>query len=339
MVSFILDDRVMLIFLIILINIFHFDAIKKYIFLAPVLIILLFVFFHNENFDYEYYKYYFQQVLLFDSFRDKLNYDGSLVSFEIGFVFLSTILSYLTSNSDVFILLVFIISFFMINYCFCQKKENYIWYLSMYLGWFFIPYGQVLIRQGVAISLFIFLTQLALEKKSKFLLPTALSSFFHLSSLVTLCSFFSSFLNSKRRISTLVLFSFFIGYYYGVVDLIIQFSRIVDNQKLSSYLVSEYSGSFNLDSLKNVRLLIISTFIIYFWENIDDKRTMYFAQLYIIGVSLCFILSDVYILSTRLPDIYLVFSIFVIPDLLSNILDKIKTSLVISLYSVLLIVL
>lgn len=331
-----------MIYIVLILTLYAFSLNEKRLFywISPILFLCIFVFFHYENPDYEHYKLYFLGLSNLDHFSEKIQFEISRIHYELGFVILSSLISYLHLPSYLSLFIVFFISFLLWLCAFFYLKDNYFLCLILYVSHVFIPLDQILIRQSISISLYVFIFVVFYhfyernKLKSISFLGYLFPSIFHYSAIVAFVTPLIILFNRKKFFIILIVFSFFFGYFIGIGKVLHYLSYMVNNEWFSSYINSVYAKGLQIDSYRNIKLLFISLLIFSAWDYLREDLVYFnMAKLYLFGVSVAFIFSDIYILSFRLPLIFLVFSIFIMPKIINYFVGRKVGGFVIMLYS------
>jgi len=283
---------------------------------ATISIILICTwFFRDSNIDYNQYVYYFDSLKKGNSLFD-------LFYYEIGFSLISILFSFTWLDAKQFYMLLLVI--IICIYCFVfykDKKFTYL-YLSYYLSSYYILYEQVLIRQGIATALLLLCVYLYSESSRRYYL-FFIPPLFHSASIIGFLFFIFDKVSNKKVYSFLVVCMFIFGFWIGIDPIFNFILRFIDSEKIMSYSLSIYNQPLSLDSMKNIKLLIISCCIFFLWDDMrKDKFLFNMSKFYLIGVMISFLFSEFYIFSIRLSQIFLVSEIIIVPKILEML--KIK---------------
>ena len=149
---------------------------------------------------------------------------------EYGYQILCKLISYLTSNSQVFLFIIAILSLLPICYLFCREAKNALLAITLFITYLFTMYFSGL-RQVLAMSCFVPAYYFTKEKKFfKFLLMVFLATTFHSSSFI-ICLFYPIYHFKLTKIRAL---------FVTLIVLII----FVFNEQIFSFLVRSMGGRY-----------------------------------------------------------------------------------------------
>ena len=265
------------------------------------------------------------------SYFDILWNDTFELNFSDGILFglIALALRYLNLGYTYFLLLISFL-FYTISY---QALKNYtdkfesnilITFFACMSFFFYLSMSINVIRQGVSLALLLFAYSLLLRKKNNIgiLFCIILALAFHLTSIIPIIIFITSFIISRIRVLNLLiliyLFMVVLSYFnYGFLNYSSVFLDFLGDDRHASYFsdeVSDYSVGFR------PQFVIFNTFFLLIFLYVKNKLTdIYLLQQYEILISYYIIASAVFFMAFQLPfsDRWGLFSWCVIPLLIS----------------------
>lgn len=258
--------------------------------------------------------------------------------YETGYLYLNKLLSLLSSNSQIIIIVTSII--IMCGFArFIYKYSNNLWlsvYLFFTLGYFGMSMNTI--RLNIAIAIVLFSYDFLREKRLiKFIITVFLASLFHRTAIIFLLAWFITKLKINYKTTTIVII--------GSLTLYIAFPTIL-RVALSLFPTYQYYiGSAYLDGstrIASVMNFLVGISIVVFgmltryhkktingqsYSNVSSNETVeindgqFMLLLLLAGVSITFISFNFNLLD-RVADYFLVFSIVLLPNALNSIRDK-----------------
>jgi EpsG family len=241
------------------------------------------------------YYLYFDFVKYGDSFE-------GAERIEIGFYWLTKIISYFTDSKNVYLSTIFLIQFIGITSALYKKSEIFRPYLLATLIWLSYPFFYSItfnvVRQGLAFVFVIYAIDAKLQNKkySPYIL-LLLGTLFHYATLFYIICFIA--LELKPKFLTLLWFWFFavvlafLGWMEGIIYSLLRLV-IGNNPYFSGYLDSsinaDYMTGFRIDFVIFSALPIAYYFLIkkYISENVDGNPFVFTLYLAMNIIYLCF---------------------------------------------------
>ena len=248
------------------------------------------------------------------------NFDpNTSIPVEIGYLSINNIVRYFTDSFTIFLMIVASISIFP-KFLFLKKRKAYLFtsLLIFYTG-FYVSYEMIAMRQAIAMGILIlFSSEYYLKNKIKlFILSIFIASLFHVSSIFfILVWFFPKQLKTKNYLILLVIFiligksNLIVFIVNKLIDILGGHSRFFE--KLSYYLVVERSKRLSFGFLKKITFIGI---YLMFRKKIAKKfkNSETYFNIVFIGYSLSFIFESIPDLQARVPGIFEIFEIVVLP--------------------------
>lgn len=214
--------------------------------------------------------------------------------------------------------------------------------LIVYSCSYFVLHEMTQIRAGVAAAIFLLAIPDIVNRNWKsYLIKTALATLFHYVAIIML---FIYLINSKNNKQLFYLFLPLIGILLGIINAgefflisIINFLPEFLNYKINLYLTLHEMGMFteiNVSNLYYSSLLIIYYFAII---NINKfKKEIDVLQIKILGWTLFTFYSFYFlpVFAFRISEFLGLVLIFILPDLISIVREKVFTSFIVILYSI-----
>lgn len=171
--------------------------------------------------------------------------------------------------------------------------------ILMYYSYTYFLHEFTQIRAGVAIGFFLWSLQDIFERnKYKFIIKIFVAMCFHISSVLFLfCYFFSTFKLNKAFYIMFLIFCIVIGTMnINIIKNIPYFSGL--SNKIDVYMLYGQAVDLNgskLNGILDVFYIFIACLLLYFSKTIyqKDKRSILFIKLFIIGISLHYLLTPI----------------------------------------------
>src|SRR5690625_1231772 len=255
-----------------------------------------------------------------------------VVRWEVGYVFLNKISSYLSEHPNIILIITSFIALLGVFYFIYKNSTNVILSVYLYLTLYLYFFSFNGIRQAIAMSIIVMGLHFIIQRKFiSYLIIIILATLFHETSLllITLYFIYDLKLDFKNIMTILGSFLFiFISVEY-LIDYILGFSRSLSYIETPE-LTMERGGL--LFPLINISILL---FVIYIKNisNINDKQLSFYIYIILLGVLSSILSMKVYKL-LRLNYYFLIFYIVAIPYAITFIDNK-KRKLVISYITIL----
>lgn len=288
---------------------------KKIIFLCGI-ILFFFMGFKGSNVgnDTENYIYFFKRLGTYTEW-----YNSSL-RFEIGFqIYNRFIYLYFQKYQYIFIFTA-LICMYCISKVIVKNSVNYGYSFFLFVGLRFYYFFLSGLRQAIAVSIvFLSFNFLKEEKYTKFLFLIFLASAFHITAIISLLALpLIKFKFSKKNVIFIFLFIIIIYLFFNNIVFIIL--KILPAY-YSHYVTTIAFKSGNFGNYINFIIKLIFVIIIYifdYYKNIDKSKVrklyIYF-MIIATGISLFAIKASIL---DRLEQYFWIFSILVIPDIISS---------------------
>ena len=311
---------------------------KKIIFLSiffsicSIAIVSIFSGYRNDNIGTDmqiYGNFVFNYSLNFNSFKNFYNFSEGVFKLEPGYMLLNYIVSRLTNLPYNFYLVCATITQTLFYYSFKLMNKH----ISQTLGWIsylLLFYGSTfnIIRQSLALSIFLFGFSLLITNKNKiFSVTIILSSYlFHSSALIislfviALYYFILKSKNVEKFVNITIITSIFLFMFFTPFSNILMNSGILP-QRYSVYLIGYSSGvGFSILSL----LLKIIIGLIFLWRYNDLKSNkLFFFYICMFAFDFLFYqLRIVNVVFSRASYYFFVFQFISIPSVIKIIPEK-----------------
>lgn len=237
--------------------------------------------------------------------------------FEKGYLILNILLSYITNNARVLLIIVSIFINIGLYYFIKNNSNNYYLSIFMYVCLLFFYSAMNTIRQNIALTIIIIGFCLIRNRKFiPYLLTVAIASLFHFSAIIAIFLYplYKIKFNKKNIIIILVLF----------MVVLLSFSRIIKYINTSNLFMYNYSLRDEGYSLANSLYALTYIFMIIFcllnkeYEGEDNSFMLYTLLASVLINSLAIKMN----IFERLADYYSVFSIIYLPNVITAIKNE-----------------
>lgn len=294
---------------------------KNFIFLLSVLQLILVQGLRNINLgsDMPFYWMYYDNQLSYSIFN--LGFSR----FEILFKFLTKIISSISTNKQLYLLIISFLSNIPISILVFKKSKNPIMSLLLFLSFGFYNFNFSGLRQAIAFAITFYSYKYIVDKKIiKFILSILCAYFFHSSALVFLPAYFLyNFKITKLKIFSIVIFDVFV-YIYKI--------------PIFSFFNSLFYENYNMVITNSVNWMLMCLFIVFvclfFYKKIESSDSSLLYNLVILGSSIM-LLSPIANNILRISNYYFMFIILLIPEIIYS-LKSFKNRLFIGTFSILL---
>lgn len=284
---------------------------KKYLvsLMSAQLVLILALRDNTVGVDVDSYFGFFTKMVPNFSIQDFFNH-----RFEFGYKFLNKILSYITSNEQVFLAIIAIISIIPVGrFIYKYSKMPFLSY-GLYIAFNFYSFTFSGLRQAIAFGIILISYDYIVKKKmTSFVISVLLATLFHRTAFI----FYFAYILTKVQINKKIL-SVIIA-----INFVIYITRIYIFEIVIIYLFDSYdiveTGAGNWIILSTFIISISLLFYKKVTENDSSKNILY--MLVIVGVSLM-LFSTIGSNVMRMANYYYIFMIILIPEVLSSIKNK-----------------
>lgn len=253
---------------------------------------------------------------IFENYSKYINYTKG--TSDVFFYNFNNLIAKITNSFNVFVFLLFFLSFTLKYYVFSKYSANIFYSLAIYLSGIFLIFDINGLRQGLAFSFifagFYFLLN---NKKYKFFISVLLATLCHSSSLVFAIAYF--FKNKKLSNKQYIYIAFFLaitGYILSkfIGDFLVLLMGDADLTKRYAFYAAKkvYTTEVTWDSLNVWRRFILWFVIVVFTKN-DDKNIIFFKNCMLFSFFLFFLFSSSLEVAYRISYYFFAFEIFLIP--------------------------
>lgn len=247
-------------------------------------------------------------------------FDLSFSDFELFFKLMTKIISSITRNKQVYLLVISILSNVPISMIIYKKSKNPLMSVLLFLSFGFYNFNFSGLRQAIAFALtFYSVTYIINKNFVKYIITIIFASLFHMSALVFLPAYFlNNFKITKFKIILLI-----------VIYIIIYIFKIQIYNFINSIFYEEYGIVFSNSYLWMIMCLLILAICLISYKKICDDNKSILYNLVIIG-SAIMLLSPIANNIMRIANYYYMFIILLIPEAISHI-KNIKNRLLLNI--------
>ncbi len=322
------------IFITILLNEFMHDKFEKKIYIFWIIFLFIISAFRYETGnDWLAYERMLDYELPFrtaiDNFSNYYNYNKDI---EIGYRLLNSIVKSAGGDLQTVFFITSLFSFISLSKFIKQYSNKKLISVIIYYSVFFLNFNMSIIRQGIALSIFLIALNYLFDRKFiKYILLILIATSFHQSAIVLIPVYFIYRLhfNGKVMLGTLLVFLLLRVINVDFITMIALFLPT----SLMNYVFGYLQGSIvqPLLSFGTIERLVSSVLMIVALSFIKDKKLHFFGHLYIIYVILNFTLFKSDIILTRIRFYFQISYIVMIPILYTYYKKKIPKSVLFSL--------
>lgn len=278
-----------------------------------VLSIFVFIagFRYETGVDWAGYSDYYDEIVALDEAFNKDNFKNIFVTLDVGYALLNSIVKMFNGGIQTIFFVVSLLSSILLWKNLRRYTEYVITGMLIYYSFYFFIFDMSGLRQGLAIQIIIFAFQY-LEKRnfSKYLLYILLATSIHWSAFILILIYF---INPYKKIK-FHSYIFFISLFVFILNikfietLIPNLNSLIKGNVLLSYKLDAYTNNQNYAQERGWNLMTIFVLLrvttIYFlckiYGNIEDKKFIFFFNLFIIQVIIYFGLYELIEISERL---------------------------------------
>ena len=263
----------------------------------------------------------------------KWDYLDINVRYEIGYIIFNIIISYISSSTRFFMVIMSLIFNYSIYVFIKDNSKNYLFSIIIYLNLLFFYQSMTMMRQFLALSIILLSFKFVKEKKPlKYMVMVLLASSFHVTALISAFIYPMYYMKlNKKRILTLsivtIVFSTFL-------DKIIPYLSILTNR---SNFYNQMIGEVKLANV--ILFLIYLVFLIFslFVIKKDNKKSNDFYLYVFIFSALLYALSINVAVLARVGLYFAILSIISLPNIIYYNLknDRLIYELIISVFLIL----
>lgn len=259
--------------------------------------------------DWGYYEKYYDWQLNWN-FNEILNYER----YELGFKVLTKVFSLIINNTQIYVLMIAIISIVPIAYIIYKYSKSPFLSLIIYVALDFYAFIFAGLRQGIAIAIIFYSYKYIIENKTfKYLICIILATLFHSSAIVFLPVYFIR----KIKINKAKIVSFV------VLAVIIYVLRNQIFALINTFFYDNYSSTLT-DSKNWMMLCIFILMLCYIFYKPLIKNNSNTQKLYIITTigCMCMLFSSIASDTLRIANYFYIFIILLVPEVLFCLKDR-----------------
>lgn len=286
-------------------------------------LLILFAGVRTRGWDYELYKSIYEASPVLSDLN-LFSYSWQEPSYRI----IQSIAKSIYLNYNIFLFIIALITMIFLLKSYSKKSGAPLLFLSLYFYFYFYRnmYGQI--RQALAIAIVLFSIKY-INKTKIFLFWIFLASTFHKSALIALLIVLLK--KKKIRKKKVVLISwiaFYINNYFNEILLFIE-SRIYF-PKLHAYLIISKASELKFYSFECIKNILFFILIFLFDNKINDRKLKTYISIYYFGIILYFLFSFDARLSSRISRYFIIFELFIIPNLMRKSRKKMTIFIIVT---------
>lgn len=291
----------------------------------------------NIGFDYDSYYKIFESTSKVKNFMEFYFHD-QIIKVEIGFSFLISLLKTLSLDYNFFLLITSFFSLITLYYSIRKYSVNVMLSIGLYYSRFYFLRDMNQIRSALSCSVVLLgISFLEKKEKRKYFFIVLIASLIHKGALIFIVFYlFNNFVETSR----IKLFLIFVVAYFLTmlpIEIILNdlLSGVVSNSYLAGGWLNEKTIFFNKVILIGLFQLITYTLL---EKKIAPKYDYYYLirNIYSLALLILILLTNFYVLGSRLSTFLLTVEIFLIPSIALGIKQNKAYNILVLLYIILL---
>lgn len=279
--------------------------VKKSVFILSLLQLILIQGLRNINLgsDMPFYWIYYNTQRMHSIFN------LSFSRFEIMFKILTKIVSSITTNKQMYLLIISLLSNIPVSIIILKKSKNPIMSFLLYLSFGFYNFNFSGLRQAIAFAItFYSLIHIIDRKILKFIISIIVASLFHSSALVFLPAYFLyNFKITKLKIICI-----------AIIDIVIYIFKVQIFSFFNSLFYENYDMVITNSVNWMIMCLVIVFFCLLFYKKVESNYSSLIYNLVVIGSSIM-LLSPIANNILRISNYYFMFIILLIPEIVYSL--------------------